>query len=98
MERFVLHQPNQIDGLYKTLFLDTFQERAQQSLAGMGAADAAQVQVELAQIQAWMLSPEGHAGIWAFGFAFNSAFLLFFAVVGGVVGARMLAKTRRPEV
>jgi hypothetical protein len=98
VERFVLHQPTQIDGLYKTLFLDTFQERAQQSIAGMAPSDAAQVQAQLTQIQAWMLSPEGHAGIWAFGFAFNSAFLLFFAVVGGVLGARMLARNRRPEV
>jgi hypothetical protein len=98
MERFVLHQPTRIDGLYKSLFLDTFEERAQQSIAGMAPPDAAQVQTQLAQIQAWMLSPEGHAGIWAFGFAFNSAFLLFFAVAGGAIGARMLARNRRPEI
>ena len=45
-----------------------------------------------------MLSPEGHAGIEAFGFAFNSLFLIFFAVAGGALGARMLARARRPEV
>jgi hypothetical protein len=45
-----------------------------------------------------MMSPEGHAGIEAFGFASKSAFLLFFAVAGGVLGARLLAPRRRPEV
>jgi len=45
-----------------------------------------------------MLSPWGHAGIEAFGYAGNSFFLLFFAVAGGALGARMLARTRRPEV
>ena len=66
-------------------------------LAGMGPSDAAQVQTQLAQIQAWMQSPEGHAGFWAFGFAFNSLFLLFFAVAGGALGARLLARTPRAE-
>jgi hypothetical protein len=45
-----------------------------------------------------MLSPEGHAGIWACGFAFNSVLLLLFAVAGGALGARWMARTRQPEV
>ncbi len=45
-----------------------------------------------------MLSPEGHAGIETFGFAFNSVLLILFAVGGGALGARMLARARRPEV
>jgi len=98
VERFVFHQSSQIDGLYKTFVLDTFQQKAQQSMAGMSPADAAQMQSQLAQLQAWMLSPEGHAGIWACGFAFNSALLLLFAVAGGALGARWMARTRQPEV
>ena len=98
VERFVFHQSSQIDGLYKTFVIDTFQERAQQSLAGASPSDAAQVQSQLAQLQSWMLSPEGHAGIWACGFAFNSVFLLLFAVAGGALGARWMARTRQPEV
>jgi hypothetical protein len=45
-----------------------------------------------------MLSPEGHAGIEAFGFAANAFFLLFFAAAGGALGARLLARSRQPEV
>ncbi|MGD0295001.1 MAG: hypothetical protein ABSB30_14230 [Terracidiphilus sp.] len=98
VQRFFLHQASQIDGAYKTLVLDRFQEKAQQMLAGMEPPDAAQAQAQLAQIQAWMQSPEGHAGFWAFGLAFNSLFLLFFAAAGGALGARLLARTPKPEV
>jgi len=98
VERVVFHQSSQIDGLYKTFVLDTFQQRAQQSMAGLSPTDAALMQNQLSQLQAWMLSPEGHAGIWACGFAFNSVLLLFFAVAGGALGARWMARTRQPEV
>jgi hypothetical protein len=57
-------------------------------------SDAAQAQAQ----KEWMLSPEGHAGIEAFGFASNALFLLFFAAGGGALGARYLARKRRPEV
>jgi hypothetical protein len=60
--------------------------------------DAAQAQTMRTQIQAWMLSPWGHAGIETFSFAGNSIFLLFFAAAGGALGARLLARSRRPEV
>ena len=93
-----LHQASQIDEAYKTLVLDKFQEKAQQMLAGMGPTDATQMQTQLAQIQAWMQSPEGHAGFWAFGFALNSLFLLVFAAAGGALGARWLARAGKPEV
>ncbi|MGD0787216.1 MAG: hypothetical protein ABR898_04470, partial [Terracidiphilus sp.] len=98
IERFVLHQASQIDGLYKTFVMDTFQQKAQQSMVGMSPPDAAQMQSQLTQLQSWMLSPEGHAGIWACGFAFNSVLLLFFAVAGGALGARWMARSRQPEV
>jgi hypothetical protein len=67
---------------------------SQQLTAQMGLADAAQMEAQ----KTWMLSPEGHAGIEAFGFAGNSLFLLIFAVGGGAMGARWLARTRRPEI
>jgi len=97
VQRYLLHQSSQIDGIYKTMVLDKFQERAQQMLVGMGPSDAAQVQTQLAQIQAWMQSPEGHAGFWAFGLAFNSLFLLFFAAAGGALGARLVARAPKAE-
>jgi hypothetical protein len=46
----------------------------------------------------WLLSPEGRAG-WVFGaMLLFVAGLLAFAVAGGALGARLLARTRRPEV
>jgi RNA polymerase subunit RPABC4/transcription elongation factor Spt4 len=97
VERFVLHQSSQIDAEWKTR-VGMSQQLAQQWTSGMAAADAAQAQAAQAQVQTFMLSPEGHAGIETFGFVFNSLLLILFAVAGGALGARLLARTRRPEV
>jgi hypothetical protein len=97
VERFVLHQSGQIDAEWKNRVTQS-QQMAQQWTTGTGPVDVAQSQSTRAQIQAWMLSPEGHAGIEAFSFAGNAIFLLIFAVGGGALGARLLARTRRPEV
>jgi hypothetical protein len=97
VERFVLHQSSQIDAEWKTR-VDMGQQMAQQWTAGMAPADATQAQAAQTQIQSFMLSPEGHAGIEAFGFAGNAVLLLFFAVAGGALGARFMARTRQPEV
>ncbi|MDE3187398.1 MAG: hypothetical protein KGM96_07735 [Acidobacteriota bacterium] len=99
VQRFVLHQSTQIDADWKTR-VNMSQEMAQEWTAGMGSSDAAHAEAVAlrAQVQAWMMSPWGHAGIETFGIAVNSLFLLFFAAGGGAAGARMLARRRRPEV
>jgi hypothetical protein len=99
VQRFVLHQSTQIDADWKTR-VSMSQEMAQEWTAGMGSSDAAHAEAVAlrTQVQAWMMSPWGHAGIETFGIAVNSLFLLFFAAGGGAVGARMLARRRRPEV
>jgi hypothetical protein len=97
VHRFILHESSQIDAEWKNR-VDLSQQLTQQWTAGMGTADEAQAKASQAQFKALMLSPEGHAGIEAFGFAFNSAFLLLFAVAGGALGARWMARTRQPEV
>jgi hypothetical protein len=97
VERFVLHQSTQIDAEWKTR-IDLSQQMTQQWTSGMGPTDATQAQAAQAQIKAFMLSPEGHAGIEAFSFASESVFLLLFAVAGGALGARWLARSRQPEV
>ncbi|HMD76598.1 MAG TPA: hypothetical protein VKG86_04405 [Terracidiphilus sp.] len=89
VERFILHQSSQIDAAWKA-----YVEASQQLTAQIGLGDAAQMQTQAA----WMLSSWGHAGFVAFGFAFNSVFLLLFAVAGGALGARLMARNRRPEV
>jgi RNA polymerase subunit RPABC4/transcription elongation factor Spt4 len=98
VERYVLHQSSQIDAEYSSLFVDRFHQGAQQSIAGMGPADAAQAQAIFGGMQAWLMSPEGHAAMWAGSIAFSSFFLLLCAVGGGALGARMLVRSRRPEV
>jgi hypothetical protein len=60
----------------------------------MGVAESAQLQAQ----RAWLLSPWGHAGMEAAGFGSSAVMLLFFAIAGGALGARLLARTRRPEV
>ena len=97
VQRYVLHQSSQIDAEWKSR-IDLSQQMSQQWSSGMGQADAAEMESTRAQIQAFMMSPEGHAGLEAFSFAGNSLLLLFFAVAGGALGARVLARTRRPEV
>jgi hypothetical protein len=97
VERYMLHQSSQIDGEWKSR-VDTSQQLTQQWTAGMNTADAAQAQATKTQIQNFMLTPEGHAGFEFFGFAINAIFLLFFAAGGGALGARLLARNRRPEI
>ncbi|WP_348264144.1 hypothetical protein P8935_06315 [Telmatobacter sp. DSM 110680] len=96
-ERVLLHQSGQIDVVYKA-FLDTFQQRVSDSLAGMNAADAARMQPVFARMQAIFTSPEGHAGVWTLSILFNCAMLVLFAAGGGALGARLEARRRRPEV
>jgi hypothetical protein len=101
VQRFLFHQSTQIDTGWKTYvetYTQTSQQMTQQWTSGMAAADAAQFQANQASIHAWMLSPWGHAGIQTGELLFNAAFLLFFAVAGGALGARFLARSRRPEV
>jgi hypothetical protein len=97
VQRYVLHQAVQIDTEWKSR-VELSQQVTQEWTAGMAPSDAAQAQAARAQIQAFMLSPEGHAGIEAFGFAANAFFLIFFAAGGGALGARWMAHTRRPQV
>ncbi len=97
VDRYVFHQSSQMDAQWKAN-VDLSQQLSQQWVAGMGAADAAQAQAIRAQYQAWMLSPEGHAGWEVFEVASNSLFLILFAVFGGTMGARLLARSRKPEI
>ena len=60
----------------------------------MGFSDTAQMQSQ----KAFMLSPEGHAGFTAISLVFNAVFLTLFAIAGGALGARMLGRSRQPEV
>lgn len=92
VQRVVLHRSSVIDSEWKSR-VEASNQLTQQFAAQMGVADAVQLQAQ----KNLMLSPEGHAGIEAFGMATNSVFLLLFASAGGAMGARLLARSRRPE-
>jgi hypothetical protein len=98
VQRYVQHQSGQLDSLYKTSFLEPLQAKMQQSIAGMGQADAAQMQASWSPVFTWMQTTTGQAGVLASSLAAYSAFLLFFAIAGGALGARLLAPARTPEV
>jgi hypothetical protein len=93
VRRYVLHQASQMDADWKAR-IEGSQQMTQSMFSQMGLSDAAQMQAQ----KAWMLSPEGHAGFEIFGILFSAAFLLLCATVGGALGARLLAGTRKPEV
>jgi hypothetical protein len=97
VERVVLRQSSQIDAEWKTR-VESSQQLTEQWTWGMQTGDATQAEAMRAQLRSFMLSPEGHAGIEAFGFACNAVFLIFFAVIGGALGARVLVRSRRPEI
>ena len=96
VERYMMHGSANIDSEWKTLVIAS-QQMTDQWYAGLSSADALQAQSVRLQMQRWMLSPWGHAGFEVFGLAFNSLVFLFFAVCGGALGARILARVRRPQ-
>ena len=97
VDRFVMHHSSEIDSDWKK-GIDAGQQWTRQIAENMGPAFSAQMEATSAQNEAWMLSPEGHAGGQAFDLAIASAFLLFFAMAGGALGARLLAPARTPDV
>jgi hypothetical protein len=92
-----MHHSSEIDSDWKK-GIDAGQQWTRQIAENMGPAFSAQMEATSAQNEAWMLSPEGHAGGQAFDLAIASAFLLFFAMAGGALGARLLAPARTPDV
>ncbi len=94
-ERYILHHGSQIDANWKN-FVD-FQMKLSERFAGWaGAPDAAQFQAQAAGQAHWMLTPEGHSGWVVAQFAFASFLLVLFAIAGGALGARRIARIRRP--
>jgi hypothetical protein len=97
VQRFVLHHANLIDDTWKS-FVDERIQWTQHFANQMGSIDQAQLQIQLQAQKSLMLSPEGHAAYEAFGLATDSLFLLLFAVAGGAMSARLLARSRRSQI
>jgi len=87
--RFLLHQGKDIDGTWQGMVMGEMTRKWTEA-----GADAHTI----AAFQGWFLSPEGRAGFALAGILFLVSALLFFAVAGGALGARLTARARRPEV
>jgi RNA polymerase subunit RPABC4/transcription elongation factor Spt4 len=87
--RFFFHQGNFFD--------DFWQNFVGQQIAPQWASMGIDAQT-ITQTQKWLLSPEGRAGAILSAMLFLTAALLLFAVAGGALGARLMARSRRPEV
>jgi hypothetical protein len=89
VRRFVLHEGKAIDDTWQTLINDQF--------AGQWTAAGVDAQT-IAVLKTWFLSPEGRAGSILGSIVLLVTGLIFFAVGGGAIGARLQARTRRPQV
>jgi len=93
--RFVTHQGAQMDSLWASEVNNSLQV-SQQMVAQMGMT-AAQATESTQFSRSLMLSAEGRAGIALSTFVAGAVFLICFAMIGGAVGARLLAQPRRPS-
>lgn len=87
-KRYFFHQGVAFDQLWEQLINQSINQQAQ----AMGSDVH-----ELAAVKALALSPEGRAGLILAGMLLLELALLGFAVAGGALGARMLARSRRPQ-
>jgi hypothetical protein len=91
-QRFFFHQGAEIDSQFK-LFVVTFQKSYLPLVQQMNPDPA-----ELAKAQAfvaWMRAPEGQAGLALLNLTIVSVILLIISMIGGVVGARLSARSRK---
>lgn len=86
--RFWFHQGNFYDTLWQTLT-----QQMSQQWVSMGV-DAQTI----AQMQQMLFPPEGRAAWLLAALCMLATLLLLFAVAGGAIGARLLARRRRPEI
>jgi len=96
ISRFLMHQGGEMDSLWATE-VDKSLELSKQMVAQMGMTSAQAAQSTQFS-RAWMLSAEGRAGIALSTFLAGAVFLILFAMIGGALGARLLAQPRRPSV
>lgn len=101
LQRFPLHQGAQMDAEWSSLvarLMDQVTQMNHQMAAqpGFSSDDAAQM------VHFWstlLRSAQGRAGFMLFAYLFAAFLLLLFAILGGVLGTRLLpAERRRPRV
>lgn len=86
--RYLLHGAQPFDELWTTLVNQNFNPQLQ------ATAENAQA---IAGLRSLALSPEGRAGFMLAGMVVLEMALLVFAAAGGALGARIIARSRRPQ-
>ncbi len=86
--RFWFHQGKFYDNLWQNLT-----QQMNQQWVSMGVDSQT-----IAEMQHMLLPPEGRAAWLLAALSMLAAVLLLFAVAGGMIGARLLARGRRPEI
>lgn len=97
VQRYALGRGTQMDADWQNRIAES-QKMTADWQSGLSGADASQAKELRTQIEAWMKSPWGHAGVESFGYALNALMLVFFAAGGGALGARMTARLKRPQL
>jgi hypothetical protein len=87
--RFYMHQGKVFDDFWQNIV----GQQLTQQWSTMGVNPQT-----IALTRAWLLSPEGRAGWVLCAMLLLASVLLLFAVAGGALGARLLARSRRPEI
>ena len=91
-QRYLFHQASEMDQAWKTQ-LEASDQIVQKVVGQWGVYDAAQAQAQ----RQFELTPEGHAGVMLVSLIGGTVILLLFAIAGGAIGARMMARSRGPQ-
>lgn len=93
VSRFLLHQGKDFDDLWKARVADMTQQWQTMSVANPDPQAAAIFK----SLATWFLSPTGKAASTLGGLLMLETLLLIVAVIGGAIGARMIAGPRRQQ-
>ena len=86
--RYWFHQGQAFDQVWQSMVTESVNQQLRSMSENAQAMNA---------FKNMLLSPEGRAGIMLTGMVVLEAALLVFAAAGGALGARLMARARRPE-
>jgi hypothetical protein len=92
IRRFLLHKGGEMDSFWLNQV-----DQLQQISANMGTAETAEAKAVLTGYIGWLHTAEGRACMWTGNFATAAFFIAFFALLGGALGARLMARPRRRQ-
>jgi ABC-type antimicrobial peptide transport system permease subunit len=93
VQRYGLKEGVQIDTQWKQ-FVEMDSQATQKIAEQMGMLSTAEAEQQRQQNENWMLSPEGHAALVTADLVFSAFLFAIFAMAGGALSARMLARQR----